>query len=169
MIADNERQEAEWDGRLDGLTEAEDIERVEADIQKLLADREELLMARAERYNEVVHIQFLLELMEQMSGKATAYVAPEDDDGSCADYDEFFKRTQGDLPEKVVCLGRLVNSLPLFEPELFNDLVIRHIATVTVLDDSCVVGFQAGVEIEVPMGGERESANYSCITARGLV
>ena len=56
-------------------------------------------------------------------------------------YDDFFRWTKHELPEGLILNGRITR----FD----NDLVIRYLENVTVLDDGLEVKFKAGITVKV--------------------
>ena len=63
-------------------------------------------------------------------------------DGSCRDYDDFWKRTEYTVPKGVLAED---GSMAGFD----NDLVIRYLDKVVVREEGYDVVFKAGVTVEV--------------------
>ncbi|MBR0149221.1 MAG: zinc ribbon domain-containing protein, partial [Lachnospiraceae bacterium] len=138
-------------------------------IVEIRRRKDALYAERAEQANREVQIRLLLELVDEMvknslpewmqthassdgrkndavitggSADGGGGVQEIEADGSCRDYDDFFKRTKYIVPEGVLDEnGRM---------ERFNnDLVIRYLDRVVVYDDGYEVVFKAGVTVEV--------------------
>ena len=113
-------------------------------IAELREKKNELYAERADYANQEVHIRILLELVEQMilRPKTTKMEKAEaNEDGSCHDYEEFFRLTRYEVPKGFLENGRMV----AFD----NGLVIRYLDKVIVEDDGYRVLFKAGLEVEV--------------------
>ena len=98
-----------------------------------------------------INIRLLLELIDAMKekhdeGYGIVHEREEDSgEGACYDYDEFFRRTRMELADGVLDEeGRLSG--------FYDDLVIRYLDTVTVLDDGYEVNFKAGLTVKVNAG-----------------
>ena len=186
LLSRNRAQIIEGDiKRLDALIEAnklteermgERLEQLEAEnggeaayisteIARLQAERNGLMLERAEHSNRELQIRLLLELVDEMEAVAKRCrdlfgsaedvqrdaklshlrghsEAPAEREASCTDYDEFFRRTHIDLPKGVLdMMGRLVK---------FDDaMVLKYVDHLTVTDDGFDVRFKAGVTVHV--------------------
>ena len=109
------------------------------EIRVCQAKREALIVEKAGHAVREVQIRFLLELLDEMNGEGdceeTEY-PPE-----CREVDDFFNRTRHKTDEGVIVDGRVTR----FD----NDLVIRYIDKVTVLDNGLEVKFKAGITVKV--------------------
>ena len=111
-------------------------------IAELREKKDGLYAERADYANQEVHIRILLELVEQMAMRPKKKEEKaEKGDGSCYDYEEFFRLTRYEVPKGILENGRMVR----FD----NGLVIRYLDKVIVEDDGYRVLFKAGLEVEV--------------------
>ncbi len=118
-------------------------------IVELRRRKDALYAERAEHANTEVQIRLLLELVDEMvmkSGTAPLWMSREaeavEEAGACRDYDDFFKRTRYTVPEGVLDENG--------QMERFNnDLVIRYLDRVVVMEDGYEVAFKAGVKVQV--------------------
>ena len=90
--------------------------------------------------HDFVEALLLLELLDEMK------LDPDEREeqelhGACYDYDDFFRWTKHPLPDGLILNGQITR----FD----NDLVIRYLENVTVLDDGFEVKFKAGITIKV--------------------
>ena len=104
----------------------------------------------AEHANKEVQIRLLLELVDEMvikSGTAPLWMNRDaenenEESGACHSYDDFFSRTRYTVPEGVLDENG--------QMERFNnDLVIRYLDRVVVMEDGYEVAFKAGVKVQV--------------------
>ncbi|MCR4606645.1 MAG: recombinase family protein [Oscillospiraceae bacterium] len=116
---------------------ADDLDR---EITSLRCDERRLIVQRAEYSYRELQIQFLLELLDEMKLDSDEKEEPELH-GACYNYDDFFRWTKHELPEGLILNGRITR----FD----NDLVIRYLENVTVLDDGLEVKFKAGITVKV--------------------
>ena len=151
-----------------------------AEIGRLQAERNGLMLERAEYSNRELQIRLLLELVDEMEAVAkrcrdlfgtvedvqrdaklshlrepdmtTAEYAP-----SCSDYDEFFRRTHVDLADGMLdMMGRLVK---------FDDaMVLKYIDHLTVTDDGFDVIFKAGLAIHVKATNKLRALGRQTVT-----
>jgi hypothetical protein len=118
-------------------------------IVELRRRKDALYAERAEHANTEVQIRLLLELVDEMVKdslpewmQSFEQEGETVDDGSCRDYDDFFKRTRYTVPEGVLDENG--------QMERFNnDLVIRYLDRVVVMEDGYEVAFKAGVKVQV--------------------
>ena len=142
------------------------LDYLNTEIGRLQAERNGLMLERAEYSYRELQIRLLLELVNEMETAAkrcrdlfgTAEDIQRDAklshlnvmrgeasvqyDASCADYDEFFRRTYVDLPDGMLdMMGGLVK---------FDDaMVLKFVDHLTVTDDGFDVIFKAGIAIHV--------------------
>ena len=127
--------------------ESEEAGFLRAQIDDLRERKNELYAKRADYANQEVHTRILLELVEQMIQRpqtAAAGTVEGKEDGSCHDYEEFFRLTRYTVPKGVLVNGRMVS----FD----NGLVIRYLDKVIVEDDGYRVLFKAGLEVRISIG-----------------
>ena len=77
-------------------------------IAELREKKDGLYAERADYANQEVHIRILLELVEQMAMRPKKKEEKaEKGDGSCYDYEEFFRLTRYEVPKGVLENGRI--------------------------------------------------------------
>ena len=125
-----------------------EVEFLRIRIVELRRRKDALYAERAEHANTEVRIRLLLELVDEMvmrSGTAPLWMSREaenenaEETGACRDYDDFFSRTRYTVPEEVLDENGRMESFN-------NDLVIRYLDRVVVLEDGYEVVFKAGGE-----------------------
>ena len=153
MIEGNQEQQGRLTERLDALADpnGEEASFLNGELARLEEERMALMLERAEAAHREVKIRLLLELIDAMKEKhdesyGIVHEREEDSgEGACYDYDEFFRRTRMELADGVLDEeGRLSG--------FYDDLVIRYLDTVTVLDDGYEVNFKAGLTVKVNAG-----------------
>lgn len=153
MIEGNQDQQGRLNVRLDeiGETQTEEAAFLTTELQRLEEERMALMMERAEAAHREVKILMLLELIDAMKEKhdeSHGIIREKEeigDEGACYDYDEFFRRTRIELSEDVLDKdGKLTG--------FYDDLVVRYLDTVTVLEDGYEVHFKAGLTVKVNIG-----------------
>ena len=131
-----------------------------AELRSLREEQEALELERADRAARELQVRLLLELADRLKeirertleallrGEAASSAAEREEPPqppACRDYEDFFRRTRYRLPEELCSpAGEIVR----FD----NDMVIRYLDHVTVLDDGCLVCFKAGPEIGIGTG-----------------
>ena len=131
-----------------------------AEMERLEVDHTELVLQRADAANTEVQIRLLLELVDGMKEQATTVASTVPDEhsddgvaGACSDYEEFFRLTRSltgsGLDEGIVGEDGKIMAFS-------NDLVIRYLDTVTILDEGYEVNFKCGLTVTV--GTVRETA-----------
>ena len=150
------------------------------EIGRLQAERNGLMLERAEYSYRELQIRLLLELVDEMETAAkrcrdlfgtaedvqrdaklshlrepdmtTAEYAP-----SCSDYDEFFRRTHVDLADGMLdMMGKVVR---------FDDaMVLKYIDHLTVTDDGFDVIFKAGIAIHVKATNKLRALGRRAVT-----
>ena len=98
------------------------------------------ILERAEYASQELQIRFLLELLDEMK------LDPDEREeqelhGACYDYNDFFRWTKHPVSDGLILNGQITR----FD----NDLVIRYLENVTVLDDGFEVRFKAGITVKV--------------------
>ena len=150
MIEGNQGQQERINERLDAIADhqSEEAAYLTGELERLEKERMDLTLERAEVNHREVKIRLLLELIDIMKEKhdeSYGIVHEKEEDigkGACYDYDEFFRRTRMELADGVLDEeGRLSG--------FYDDLVIRYLDTVTVLDDGYEVNFKAGITVKV--------------------
>ena len=117
-------------------------------IVEIRRRKDGLYAERAEHANTEVQIRLLLELVDEMVKDSLPEWMQSGDEGeaelpgACYDYGEFFKRTKYAIPEGVLDENGCMAGFD-------NDLAIRYLDRVTVMDDGYEVAFKAGVTVEV--------------------
>ena len=125
--------------RLDA--EGQDVAFFDAEIDRCRQERNQLILERADYATQELQIRFLLELLDDMALDDDEREAPELH-GACPDYEDFFRWTRHPVPDGLILNGEITR----FD----NDLVIRYLDKVDVLDDGKFdVRFKAGVSIRV--------------------
>ena len=116
----------------------DEIKFLKAEIERCQNERKGLVLERAEFAGQELQIRFLLELLDQMAGKERKEREwpPE-----CKRYEDFFRRTAHQLPDGLMD-GDVITRFD-------NDLVIRYLEKVTVLDVGFEVRFKAGISVRV--------------------
>ena len=130
---------------------------LEEELLRLREERETLLLERAEHAARELQVRLLLELADEMkevrertmeallageAPTAPARPAAEPQPPACRDYEAFFRRTRYRLPAE---LRNPAGEIVRFD----NDMVIRYLDHVTVLDDGCRIRFKAGLDLEI--------------------
>ena len=112
-------------------------------IAELREKKDGLYAERADYANQEVHIRILLELVEQMAMRPKKKEEKaEKGDGSCYDYEEFFRRTRRTADENMI-MDCKVSSFS-------NEMVIRYLENVVVNDEDYEVRFKAGLTVSIP-------------------
>ena len=125
--------------RLDA--EGQDVDFFDAEIGRCRQERNQMILERAEYATQELQIRFLLELLDDMALDDDEREAPELH-GACPDYEDFFRWTRHPVPDGLILNGEITR----FD----NDLVIRYLDKVDVLDDGKFdVRFKAGISIRV--------------------
>ena len=135
--------------RLDELEEGEEARFLRAELERLDNEHTELVLQRAEAANTEVQIRLLLELVDAMNPHSSALIKYSDAGGkegkvcaACYDYEEFFRLTSYVLDEGIVGDDGKIMAFS-------NDMVIRYLDTVTVLDEGYEVNFKCGLTVTV--------------------
>ena len=126
--------------QLDAEGNAEEVGFLEMEITRCRYERNQMILERAEYASQELQIRFLLELLDEMK------LDPDEREeqelhGACYDYNDFFRWTKHPLPDGLILNGQITR----FD----NDLVIRYLENVTVLDDGFEVMFKAGITVKV--------------------
>lgn len=167
LIEASEDAEKRMEEQLAAIQEAGgDTSLMDAQIAQEHARRDTLLLERAGHANKEVHLRLLMELITLLEPDASNHTAPgifgtlqgesrtgdgggrrvtikrvENEEGACADEDEFFRLTRPTYPEGVIVEGRVVG----FD----NEMAIRYLDRVLVKDDSYEVRFKGGISVIV--------------------
>lgn len=132
------------------------------ELEKVEAEQTELVLERADAANTEVQIRLLLELVDTMKARAIASERGEATEtcetnqeegnaGPCYDYDEFFRLTRYVFDEGILGTdGRIL--------AFSNDMIIRYLDTVTILDDGYEVNFKCGLTLSVGLGKDAKIA-----------
>ena len=126
--------------QLDAEGNAEEVGFLEMEITRCRYERNQMILERAEYASQELQIRFLLELLDEMQLDPDEREEPELH-GACFDYDDFFRWTKHPVPDGLILNGQITR----FD----NDLVIRYLENVTVLDDGFEVKFKAGITVKV--------------------
>ena len=123
---------------VDGSSSESDFLR--SQIISIRHQKDALYAERAEHANREVQIRILLELVEQLYHKHSAEYSGSDD-GSCREYEDFFRRTAYHAPAAILSNGKIT--------DFDNGMVIRYLESIVVNDDGYTVRFKAGIEVKV--------------------
>ena len=126
--------------QLDAEGNAEEVGFLEMEITRCRYERNQMILERAEYASQELQIRFLLELLDEMKLDLDEREEPELH-GACYDYDDFFRWTKHSVPDGLILNGRITR----FD----NDLVIRYLENVTVLENGFEVKFKAGITVKV--------------------
>ncbi|MBO5569705.1 MAG: recombinase family protein [Clostridia bacterium] len=113
---------------------------LDLEITRCRYEREQLILERAEHASRELQIRFLLELLDDMRLDDDEREAPELH-GACRKAEDFFRWTKHPIPDGLILNGQITR----FD----NDMVIRYLENVTVLDDGFEVNFKAGITVKV--------------------
>ena len=150
MIERMQEQQSRLNERLNGLADPGSAEAafLAEELNGIEEERMSLMLERADAAHREIRIRILLELIDMMKEKhdesCGIISAREEESGeaACYDYDEFFRRTR-------VCLDDGVLNDEGKITGFYNDMVIRYLDTVTVLDEGYEVNFKAGLTVKV--------------------
>ncbi len=152
MLEHNREQRKRMDSRLEQLLaepqmeESDEIRFLRNEIGQLETERISLVLERAEAANREIHIRLALELLETMKALHDAPYGlkmrknVEEESPACHEYDEFFSRTKY-IPEEGVLdrHGWMVT--------FSDDLVVRYLENMTVLEEGYEVKFKCGLSV----------------------
>lgn len=141
LLEQTRAAEARMEARLteaDAAGNKDEIEFLRLELAGLEYEEKKLILERADSESVEIQIRFLLELLDEMDGKE---IKEREWEPACRKPDEFFRRTRKPTAEGVIVDGDIV----AFD----NDLVIRYVDEIVVLEDGFEVKFKAGVNVKV--------------------
>lgn len=153
MLEDNRKRQSRIGERLDAVsdTESEEAAFLTDELNRLEEEKVSLTFEHAEAANREIKIRLLLELIDAMKEKydeshGIIHEKPEENyEGACYDYEEFFKRTRTEFEEGAFDSDGMLTAFD-------DNLVIRYLETVTVVDDGYEINFKAGLTVKVNVG-----------------
>lgn len=153
------------EGSGDSSVDTGEAEFLRSELDRLEMEYTRLVLERAEAVNREVQIRILLELVDAMRREAGAKLPTDGrssfsgeggvdvhsvdghiggDSPACYDYDEFFRRTSYVVDEGMIGDDGKIMSFS-------NDMFVRYLEKVVVLEDCYEVWFKAGVSARVPV------------------
>ena len=161
------------------------LDRIDAILQKLSpadsslqAERDKLLLDRAEYADKELKIRLLLELTDIMkeyglnmhtsvdssfslvaddfnSSCSSTYTEKSSLPCACYNPDDFFLRTRYTLPEKIMDEN---GTIVKFD----NSMVIRYLDFITVMDEGLDIRFKAGISFYIPKNNQGCGISSAC-------